>query len=723
MAGRHNVHSNPFRPSLLDVLGAAASLGATPLPSGVEARLRRGQLRAHPTNFLAVNILLFVTAGASATTGFLLLDFPRGLVIWSVLTLLSGLTVLASYLWLRASAPKVSYRALIYVMTPIATGEGLLCGLYAAAVGPDAGYFYYIIIGASSGALVMGGLAFMYTPPLSLWYTLVAGLSFSYHQLGRGLEGGLWIVFASLYVVILNLMLFIWFRTLTWHFTVRETANDRQHTIENLLRDFEENASDWLWEVDRDLNLTHVGPRMAEAAGRQPEELLGAHLIDLLDPDHPGTSSLLNRITGHRGFRRIEVGVRIAGCKLTVWEMSGQPITSSNGEETGYRGVGSDVTERMALERLRLSQERHDVLSRVSAGLAHDFNNLLQAVVANLDMMPMKGPITSAQEQTLARAKSAVSRAGHVTGQLLAYTRQEVLSPRPIELSTVVSRIVTEQAELAQLPDVTVDITSDITIRADPYLFDRAVANVVKNACEAVGAEGKITVTAAEYTDEDGTDMAVLEIRDSGPGFPPDHLEIATEPFFTTKQAQGGSGLGLSLAAGFARQSGGTLRVANHPNGGAEVSLILPSVDLDTLEAHRPRPTLDPDLMPAPVLVLEDEEQVATAIADQLQARGFPVVVAHTLSEGLVQLANASFAYAVIDLVLPDGSGLVAVREAEASGVSVVTITGYRGLDLPDSDLHHPVLRKPFQAEELLHRMAELQQSATSSLANRPANP
>lgn len=700
---------------MLEVLLAAAALGPTSLSPGLEARLRRGQIRAHPMNFLVVNLLIAVIAAASAATGFFVLGPDDGLTIWSICALGSVTMVVLTYLRLRSIRSTVSYRSMVYLMAPVATVEGLVCGLYAAAVGPDSGYFYYIIIGASSGALVMGGLAYMYTPPLALWYTLVAGFSFGLHQSGRGLEGVLWIIFALLYVVILNLMLFIWFRSQILHFTVREVAASRQRIIENLLSDFEENASDWLWEVDEHLHLTHVGPRMAEVVKRPVDDLLGTYLVDLFDPMHAGTSSLLKQMAARRGFRRLDVGVHAAGCKLTVWELSGQPIESADGHPAGYRGVGSDVTERIALDQLRLSEERYGVLSRVSAGLAHDFNNMLQLIVANLDLLPMSGPISEVQSAAVSRAKEAVARAGRVTGQLLAYTRQEVLVPRNIELEPVVRRIAVDQAELAKVADVEVDIPSGLVVRADPDLFDRAVVNIVKNACEACGPEGAVRVMASEYTDNDGTDVAILQVRDNGPGFPEADLDMVTEPFFTTKQAQGGSGLGLSLAAGFARQSGGSLQVGNDPDGGARIRLALPAIGTATAAVKPPRRTFNPTLVPAPVLVIEDEETVAVAISNQLQAQGFSVTVAHTLGEGLRHLAEGNFKYAVIDLVLPDGSGLKAVREAQSLDVLAVAMTGYRGFDLSDSDVAPPVLRKPFQLGELLDRLVELQESPASA--------
>jgi signal transduction histidine kinase len=221
-----------------------------------------------------------------------------------------------------------------------------------------------------------------------------------------------------------------------------------------------------------------------------------------------------------------------------------------------------------------LDQQRVEAIGRLTGGVAHDFNNILTVIGGNLDLMR---EVTDPSEKLalLAEARTATARAGAVTAQLLAYSRQAVLAPVDLDVAVSLGRV---QGFLARLlpPKVELIMAPDpglAPIRLDATRFESALINLILNARDAMPGGGRITVTAGLAAGDTALQVTVV---DTGNGIDPAILPRVVEPYFTTKGPGRGSGLGLSMAKGFAEQSGGSLTIQSTPGTGTTVRMLFP---------------------------------------------------------------------------------------------------------------------------------------------------
>jgi len=252
----------------------------------------------------------------------------------------------------------------------------------------------------------------------------------------------------------------------------------------------------------------------------------------------------------------------------------------------------SGLRQRLAqAERDMLERQRIEAIGRLTGGVAHDFNNILTVIGGNLDLAA-EVTDNSERDALLAEARRATERAALVTAQLLAYSRQSVLAPQDVEICTALDRV---QAFLARLlPDMIAlhFIKDDAlpSLRLDPTRFESALINLVLNARDAIEESGRIDVTArlcptiapalqgfGPLTRTVSGPFVCITVRDTGTGIAPEILPKVAEPYFTTKPVGRGSGLGLSMAKGFAEQSGGALQILSTLGVGTEVHMYFPA--------------------------------------------------------------------------------------------------------------------------------------------------
>lgn len=240
-------------------------------------------------------------------------------------------------------------------------------------------------------------------------------------------------------------------------------------------------------------------------------------------------------------------------------------------------------------EREMMERQRIEAMGRLTGGVAHDFNNILTVIGGNLDLAAETAD-RAEREALLAEARRATDRAAGVTAQLLAYSRQSVLAPEEIDVARVLDRV----RDFLQRP---LPVTVDLGFRVEPALprlqldqtrFEAALINLVLNARDAIAEGGRIDVIArlCETIDQgpDGSRSGnpakgrflCIAVRDTGSGIAPEMLSKVVEPYFTTKPVGRGSGLGLSMAKGFAEQSGGALHITSTLGQGTEVRMYFP---------------------------------------------------------------------------------------------------------------------------------------------------
>ncbi|HEY0178169.1 MAG TPA: PAS domain S-box protein [Dokdonella sp.] len=373
-----------------------------------------------------------------------------------------------------------------------------------------------------------------------------------------------------------------------------------------------------------------------------------------------------------------------------------------------------------ALQRRRTEEQlahaqRLESIGQLTGGVAHDFNNLLTVISGNLQLLQDDdGADAGDRAQIIQAALRAVGNGAALTRKLLAFARRQRLTPRAIvlqpwlaELSSLLKRTLGETVAIRIACEA-----HDADVFADPGELDAALVNLALNARDAMPRGGELTIAAAphELADDDpaielarGRYVAV-SVADTGVGMAPDVLARALEPFFTTKAETRGSGLGLSMVYGFAKQSGGAMTLDSRLGYGTRVTLYLPAAPAERAPPAAPVRAEAPS--GGTVLVVEDEPDVRGIVVAFLRSLGYASLVAASAEEALALLRG----HAEIDVLFSDvvlGSGMTGVdlaRHARAlrPGLPTLLTSGYEHALLNDGDARDfKLLRKPYTRAEL----------------------
>jgi signal transduction histidine kinase len=495
---------------------------------------------------------------------------------------------------------------------------------------------------------------------------------------------------------------------------------------EQSLRDAQRIAQLGSWSYDPDTRKFECSPLVSDMfGGGQALAPTMRQLLRRLQKDQ--RRSLLTTFQDSNERRVSSFTLNIArpdGSQLICWVEARAHIASQTGKRT-FVGVCQDVTEReSSAAQLRQSQKM-EAVGQLTGGLAHDFNNLLAIIIGNLDLLAEEFPEGDARE-SVEEALSAAVRGAELTRQLLAFSRRQPLASQTIDLNQLISGI-------SSLWRRTVGVGVDIKIEleeglwptlADPSQVESAVLNLVINARDAMPDGGTLTVETRNRTfgladyrsggeeDIEPGDYSVVTVSDTGSGMSPETIARAFEPFFTTKAPGKGTGLGLSMIYGFARQSGGQVRIYSEPGHGTSVSLYLPRAK----DSSQPRSGELSQTLPAAagetVLLVEDDEGVRRIAKRQLCELGYRVVTATNGPEALASLAeHPEVELLFTDIVMPGGmNGVELSCEALKAypGLKVLHTSGFtkpsieKKLARPDSI---QLLRKPYRKAELAEKV------------------
>ena len=340
---------------------------------------------------------------------------------------------------------------------------------------------------------------------------------------------------------------------------------------EERLRTVVANAPVVLFAIDRHGVFTMSEGRGLAALGLQAGEIVGRSVFDVYSESPEVLAAIDRALCGEESTEVVTVG-RLA------FETRYTPMRDAEGRPTGLIGIATDVTERRMLEdRLRHAQ-RMESLGRLAGGVAHDFNNLLAAILGHSELLLRRMSPGDPLRNNAAEIQEAGGRGAMLTGQLLAFSRKEVLSPRVVDLNEVVAgmddmlrRLIGEDIELR-----TVLHDRPATTRADRGQLEQVVMNLVVNARDAMPKGGTLMlrVEEVEVTPDEATSRSPvaptgrhvrLTVADSGCGMDPETLAHAFEPFFTTKEHGQGTGLGLSIVYGIVEQGGGFVQISSAP--------------------------------------------------------------------------------------------------------------------------------------------------------------
>ncbi len=394
--------------------------------------------------------------------------------------------------------------------------------------------------------------------------------------------------------------------------------------------------------------------------------------------------------------------------------------------------VGSmrDVTDAVLRDEQLRQAQKMEAIGQLTGGLAHDFNNLLTGITGSLELLAtrLEQGQTKALDRYIAAGQDAATRATALTHRLLAFSRRQTLEPRP----TDINRLVGGMADLVRRtvgPAVAVEVAAGSALWAtllDPNQLENALLNLCINARDAMPGGGRLIIETANACldrQEAGEhelapgQYVTLCVSDTGCGMTPEIVARAFDPFFTTKPTGSGTGLGLSMVYGFARQSGGQVRIRSAPGQGARVCLYLPrhhgevepdDVPATSLEAPRTR-------QDRTVLVVDDEPTVRLVVTEVLGELGCTVIEAADGAAGLTVLqSDAAIDLLITDVGLPGGMNGRQVADAARVArpdLKVLFITGYAEttvLSHGTLETGMQVLTKPFAIETLATRIRQM---------------
>ncbi|MBY0297625.1 MAG: PAS domain-containing protein [Methylobacterium sp.] len=393
------------------------------------------------------------------------------------------------------------------------------------------------------------------------------------------------------------------------------------------------------------------------------------------------------------------------------------PVFDEAGDILYFFASQLDVTRRWASEQAFRQAQKMDAIGQLTAGLAHDFNNLLQVVTGNLEMAVQSvGDERPARQ--IARAIQAAERGAKLTTQLLAFARRTRLEPKVIGLNALVLAFAEViESTLGDAIAVKLDLTPGLPgVTLDRTHLEVALLNVLLNARDAMPKGGTVTiatdpVTVAGDVVAQGLppgEYVALRVTDEGEGMPPHVIERAAEPFFSTKGAARGTGLGLAMVHGFVQQSLGRLEIVSREGHGTTVSMIFPATaaaeEAPAERRHRPRRGSET------VLVVEDGDAVRSLASEYLEDLGYTVLLARDGQEALAVIeAEPALDLVFSDLVMPgglDGLGLAAEARRRRPDLPVLLATDDEprvagGPRTPTMD----VLGKPYRKSELADRV------------------
>ena len=497
-----------------------------------------------------------------------------------------------------------------------------------------------------------------------------------------------------------------------------------------------------MWQLSPDLmlvadfasNMIAINPAWTSVMGWNSEELIGKQFLNFVHPDDlPATLSEMNKLSEGVTTFRFENRCKCKDGRYRVIAWTAVP------DGKLIHGIGRDVTnEKTAQAQLAATEDalrqaqKMEAVGQLTGGIAHDFNNLLQSIVGSMELVRkliQSGRIAET-EKFIGTAMSSSQRAAALTHRLLAFSRRQPLDPKPVDLNSLIEGM-QELIRGTVGPNIAVTVVGAADLWSslvDPNQLENTLLNLCINARDAMPDGGRITIeTLNQWLDERAArecelmpgPYVTLCVTDNGMGMSHEVANRAFDPFFTTKPLGAGTGLGLSMIYGFARQSGGQVRIYSEIGKGTKMSLYLPRFVGEASDSEEPLVAFEP-LQAGhgkTVLIVDDESPVRMLVSEVAKESGYTVLEAVDGQLGLrILQSNAQVDLLITDVGLPGGiNGRQMADAARLSrpGLKVLFITGYaENAVVGNGQLETGmcILTKPFTMNALGAKISEMMQ-------------
>jgi PAS domain S-box-containing protein len=529
--------------------------------------------------------------------------------------------------------------------------------------------------------------------------------------------------------------------TLITDITVRHEAEQMRSLLSAIVR----SSNDAIVSKTLDGTITSWNGAAEQLFGYSTAEAMGQPISLLIPADLlPEEELLIARIAAGNRVEHYDTVRKRKNGSLVHVSLSLAPILDASGQVIGVSKTARDLTAQHEAAAALLSTEaqlrqaqKMEAVGRLAGGVAHDFNNVLSVVLGYsgllLDDLKAGDPLRDDVEEI----RLAAVRAAELTRQLLTFSRQQVVSPRVLDLNETLAaqdkmlqRLIGEDVDLVSLLGANLG-----RILADPSSIDQVILNLVVNARDAMPSGGKLTIETrnVELDDEYVREhlgarpgpYVMLAVSDTGCGMDQATQARIFEPFFTTKEEGKGTGLGLSTVFGIARQSGGTVWVYSEPGRGSTFKVYFPRIEA---EVNAARLSLAPATLQGheTILLVEDQAQVREVARDILERNGYRLLVAGSPGEALLLCEQhpGRIDLLLTDVVMPLLSGAELAKRAALlrPELKALFMSGYTD----DSIVRHGVLesemaflQKPFTPESLAVKVREVIDAPRLSLAKQ----
>ena len=470
--------------------------------------------------------------------------------------------------------------------------------------------------------------------------------------------------------------------------------------------------------------------RFAHAEG--PGALKGAKLTDLIAEDDRVLASRAVEAVIENGESAPPAEVRFASGGLG--QLHALPIRAADGTTERVALHVIDMTNLKSIEMQFLQAQKMQAVGKLAGGVAHDFNNILTAMNGYADLLLLRHKAGDPSFADLMQIRNSGNRAARLVRHLLAFSRQQTLTPKvyPVtdlvaDMRDILTRLLTERVKLAH------DFGRDIwPVRVDQAQFDNMIINLCVNARDAMPEGGTVTIRTRNVTEAESReqgyqiltpgDYVLIEVEDTGTGIAPENIAKIFEPFFTTKEVGAGTGLGLASVYGFVKQSDGFVFPESELGKGTTFKIYLPRYVATAEQAKADKEAEAAKAQPArdltgigTILLVEDDDSVRSLTARALEMRGYEVLKASGGEEALeiIRAFDKRIHLMISDVVMPgmDGPEVAKIARTIRKDMRVIFMSGYaedsfRKQAEADEDVHF--LSKPFPLQDLAAKVKDV---------------